>query len=165
MDYIIMMSVAQIIKHQMVWLLANTELERIWEQLWPNLRYYHCIWMDGLRKTTEKLSQDSQFLNTHLNPGPSKSETGQWFFATTNITFSHSCKQTNCNIVCDWSCSVHRHVSQELKSISELLENEDGAIVLRSGLGIKGSAITPEKKPRVPTMSERDLTRIHTARH
>jgi hypothetical protein len=52
-----------------------------------------------------------------------------------------------------------------VKSISELLENEDGATVLRSGLGIKGSAITPEKKPRVPTMSERDLTRSHTARH
>jgi hypothetical protein len=65
----------------------------------------------------------------------------------------------------DWSCSVHRHVSQEVKSISQLLENDDGTIVLRSGLGIKGSAITPKKKPRVPTMSERDLTRSHTARH
>ncbi|XP_069695961.1 serine-rich adhesin for platelets-like isoform X2 [Periplaneta americana] len=56
-------------------------------------------------------------------------------------------------------------ISQEVKSVSQLLENEDGAVVLRSGLAVKGSAITPEKKPRVPTMSERDLTRSHTAKH
>ncbi|PSN44631.1 hypothetical protein C0J52_10002 [Blattella germanica] len=57
------------------------------------------------------------------------------------------------------------HISQEVKSVSQLLENDDGALVVRSGLAIKGSAITPEKKPRVPTMSERDLTRGHTAKH
>ncbi|GFG30738.1 hypothetical protein Cfor_07787 [Coptotermes formosanus] len=57
------------------------------------------------------------------------------------------------------------HVSQEVKSVSQLLENDDGGIVLRSGLAIQGSAITPEKKPRVPTMSEKDLTRSHTAKH
>lgn len=68
-------------------------------------------------------------------------------------------------ILCDWIYSVRRHISQEVKSISQLLENDDGEIVLRSGLAIKGSAITPEKKPRVPTMSERDLTRSHTAKH
>ncbi|XP_052755394.1 uncharacterized protein LOC113516369 isoform X2 [Galleria mellonella] len=34
-----------------------------------------------------------------------------------------------------------------------------------NGLSILGSAIIPELKPRVPTMSERDLTRVYTPRH
>jgi len=58
---------------------------------------------------------------------------------------------------------IHRHVSQEVKSVSQVLQDGNGGIVLRSGLEIQGSAITPEKKPRVPTMSEKDLTRSHTA--
>lgn len=32
-------------------------------------------------------------------------------------------------------------------------------------LSVYGCAIMPEIKPRVPTMSERDLTRVHTAQH
>jgi hypothetical protein len=52
-----------------------------------------------------------------------------------------------------------------VKSVSQVLQNGNGGIVLRSGLEIQGSAITPEKKPRVPTMSEKDLTRSHTAKH
>lgn len=31
-------------------------------------------------------------------------------------------------------------------------------------LTIRGSAITPKRKPRVPTMSERDLTRMRIIR-
>ncbi|XP_059053078.1 uncharacterized protein LOC131847515 [Achroia grisella] len=34
-----------------------------------------------------------------------------------------------------------------------------------NGLSVLGSAIIPEMKPRVPTMSERDLTRVYTPRH
>lgn len=34
-----------------------------------------------------------------------------------------------------------------------------------NGLSVLGSAIIPELKPRVPTMSERDLTRVYTPRH
>lgn len=33
------------------------------------------------------------------------------------------------------------------------------------GLSVLGCAIIPELKPRVPTMSERDLTRVYTPRH
>nr|CAD7405703.1 unnamed protein product [Timema poppensis] len=56
------------------------------------------------------------------------------------------------------------NVSQEVRSVSHLLEDEGGHLVLKSGLTITGSAITPEKKPRVPTMSERDVTRMHTTK-
>nr|CAD7569581.1 unnamed protein product [Timema californicum] len=56
------------------------------------------------------------------------------------------------------------NVSQEVRSVSHLLEDESGHLVLKSGLTITGSAITPEKKPRVPTMSERDVTRMHTTK-
>nr|CAD7427698.1 unnamed protein product [Timema monikensis] len=56
------------------------------------------------------------------------------------------------------------NVSQEVRSVSHLLEDESGQLVLKSGLTITGSAITPEKKPRVPTMSERDVTRMHTTK-
>ncbi|CAG2056413.1 unnamed protein product [Timema podura] len=56
------------------------------------------------------------------------------------------------------------NVSREVRSVSHLLEDESGHLVLKSGLTITGSAITPEKKPRVPTMSERDVTRMHTTK-
>ncbi|XP_018913926.2 LOW QUALITY PROTEIN: uncharacterized protein [Bemisia tabaci] len=36
---------------------------------------------------------------------------------------------------------------------------------VESKLSVTGWAITPEKKPRVPTQSERDLTRTHCSRH
>jgi hypothetical protein len=43
---------------------------------WPNLRYYPAICLEGLRKTTKKLSQDWQFPGWDLNPGPPEHETG-----------------------------------------------------------------------------------------
>ncbi|XP_067013522.2 uncharacterized protein [Anabrus simplex] len=49
--------------------------------------------------------------------------------------------------------------SHEVKTVSQLLDDEDNQLVLNTALAITGSAIQPEKKPRVPTMSERDLTR------
>ncbi|XP_050679432.1 uncharacterized protein LOC126975546 [Leptidea sinapis] len=44
------------------------------------------------------------------------------------------------------------------------LPEDDPAIRPRNGLSVLGSAIVPEQKPRVPTMSERDLTRIYSTR-
>ncbi|CAK1546838.1 unnamed protein product [Leptosia nina] len=38
------------------------------------------------------------------------------------------------------------------------------SIRAREGLSVSGNAIVPEQKPRVPTMSERDLTRLYTPR-
>ncbi|CAB3232951.1 unnamed protein product [Arctia plantaginis] len=46
-----------------------------------------------------------------------------------------------------------------------LPDNEDAPIRARNGLSVLGCAIIPELKPRVPTMSERDLTRMYTPRH
>ncbi|KAM3958917.1 uncharacterized protein ACR2FA_007092 [Aphomia sociella] len=44
---------------------------------------------------------------------------------------------------------------------------DDAPTLLKTnnGLSVLGSAIIPELKPRVPTMSERDLTRVYTPRH
>jgi hypothetical protein len=41
---------------------------------WPNLRYYLGICLEGLRKATESLSQDSRLLGRDLNPEPSDYE-------------------------------------------------------------------------------------------
>jgi hypothetical protein len=38
-------------------------------RLWPNLRYYPGIYMEGLRKTTNNLSQDSRSAGQALNSG------------------------------------------------------------------------------------------------
>jgi hypothetical protein len=43
---------------------------------WHNLRYYPGICLEGLRKTTKKLSQDSQSPDRDLKPGPPKYEAG-----------------------------------------------------------------------------------------
>jgi hypothetical protein len=43
---------------------------------WPNLRYCPGICLDGLRKTTKKLSQDSKSVGRDLNPGPPDYKTG-----------------------------------------------------------------------------------------
>jgi hypothetical protein len=46
------------------------------KQLWPNLRSYPGIYLEGLRKTMKTLSQDSQFPGRDLNPGPPEYEAG-----------------------------------------------------------------------------------------
>ncbi|KAL4708020.1 hypothetical protein ACJJTC_014540 [Scirpophaga incertulas] len=46
-----------------------------------------------------------------------------------------------------------------------LPEDEPVPIRTSNGLSVLGCAIVPEVKPRVPTMSERDLTRSYTPRH
>jgi hypothetical protein len=37
---------------------------------WPDLRYYPGIFVEGLRKTTKNLSQESRSLSRDLNSGP-----------------------------------------------------------------------------------------------
>jgi hypothetical protein len=46
------------------------------KQLWRNLRYYPKIQLEGLRKTTKNLSQDSRSQGRDLNLGPPKYEVG-----------------------------------------------------------------------------------------
>ncbi|XP_052744251.1 uncharacterized protein LOC112054205 [Bicyclus anynana] len=46
-----------------------------------------------------------------------------------------------------------------------LPEDEPTPIRARNGLAVEGSAIVPHRKPRVPSMSERDLTRGPFSRH
>jgi hypothetical protein len=46
------------------------------KQLWSNLRSCSGICLEGLRKTTEALGQDSQSPGWDLNPGPPKYEVG-----------------------------------------------------------------------------------------
>ncbi|XP_069362073.1 uncharacterized protein [Maniola hyperantus] len=46
-----------------------------------------------------------------------------------------------------------------------LPEEEPTPIRARNGLAVEGSAIVPHRKPRVPSMSERDLTRGPLSRH
>jgi hypothetical protein len=43
---------------------------------WPNLRYCHGIYLEGLRKTTKNLSWDSRSPGRDLNPGPLEYEAG-----------------------------------------------------------------------------------------
>jgi hypothetical protein len=41
---------------------------------WPNLRYYPGTRLEGVRKTTKSLSQDSRSPGRDLNPGPAEYE-------------------------------------------------------------------------------------------
>jgi hypothetical protein len=43
---------------------------------WPNLRLYPRICLEGLRKTTKNLSQDSRYPGRDLKPGPPEYEAG-----------------------------------------------------------------------------------------
>jgi hypothetical protein len=43
---------------------------------WPNLRHYHCICLEELRKVSKDLSQDSRFPVQDFNPGLPEYETG-----------------------------------------------------------------------------------------
>jgi hypothetical protein len=43
---------------------------------WPNLKYYPGISLEGLRKTTENLSQDNLSPGRDLNSGPLEYEAG-----------------------------------------------------------------------------------------
>ncbi|XP_065223629.1 uncharacterized protein LOC135847837 [Planococcus citri] len=83
-----------------------------------------------------------------------------------NITANYS--ETNSG-----SNSTLSYGSRKYKLDSELLLqnvtslNNDLTVQIRHSdddLTIRGSAITPERKPRVPTMSERDLTRMRLIR-
>jgi hypothetical protein len=57
--------------------LVNDELERIWKEVVvPNLRYYPNICLEGLRKTTQNLSQDSWSLSQDFNLVPPKYKAG-----------------------------------------------------------------------------------------
>jgi hypothetical protein len=40
------------------------------KQSWPKLRYYAGICLEGVKKTTENLSQDSWSPGQDMNPGP-----------------------------------------------------------------------------------------------
>jgi hypothetical protein len=44
--------------------------------LWPNLRYYPCVYLEGLRETMKRLSQDSWSPGRDLNLGPPIYEAG-----------------------------------------------------------------------------------------
>jgi hypothetical protein len=46
------------------------------KRLWPNLKYYPYIFLEGVRKTTKNPKQDSQSLGRDLNPGPPEYEEG-----------------------------------------------------------------------------------------
>jgi hypothetical protein len=46
------------------------------KQLWPNLRYYPGICLEGLRKIMENLNQDSQSMGRDLNSGPPEHKAG-----------------------------------------------------------------------------------------
>jgi hypothetical protein len=46
------------------------------KRLWPNLRYYPGICLDGLSNTTKILSQDSRSPDRDLNPKPPECEAG-----------------------------------------------------------------------------------------
>jgi hypothetical protein len=43
---------------------------------WPNFKCYSSICVEGLRKTTKNLSQDSRSRGQHLKLGPPKYEAG-----------------------------------------------------------------------------------------
>jgi hypothetical protein len=43
---------------------------------WPNLKCYPGIFLDGLRKTTKNLSQDSRSAGRDLKPGPPEYQVG-----------------------------------------------------------------------------------------
>jgi hypothetical protein len=47
-----------------------------WKRSWPNLRYYPGICLEGLRKTTKILSQDSRHPGRDLNQGSPEEEAG-----------------------------------------------------------------------------------------
>jgi hypothetical protein len=50
---------------------VSGELEREWgKQLWPNLRYYPGICLEGLRKTTDNRSQNSWYPDQDTNQAP-----------------------------------------------------------------------------------------------
>jgi hypothetical protein len=56
---------------------VSNEFERMWKKRsWPNLRYYSGICLEGLRKTTKNLSQDSRSPGRDLDPGPPEYEAG-----------------------------------------------------------------------------------------
>jgi hypothetical protein len=56
---------------------VNYELDRIWKKrMWPYLNFYTGIFLEGLRKTSKHISQDSQSPGRYLNPGPSEYEAG-----------------------------------------------------------------------------------------
>jgi hypothetical protein len=46
------------------------------KRLWPNLRYYPGIFVDGLKKTMKNLSQNSWSPGRDLNLGPLEYEAG-----------------------------------------------------------------------------------------
>jgi hypothetical protein len=53
---------------------VNDELMMMWKWSWPNLRYYPGICLEGLRKITNNISQDSLSPGRDLNLGPPKYE-------------------------------------------------------------------------------------------
>jgi hypothetical protein len=78
------------------------------KQSWPNWRQYHGVCLEGLRKTTTNLNQDSQSPGRGLEPGPPKYEAG---VITTRIW----CSRT-------WSLKVHcvGILSSECRPVSDL---------------------------------------------
>jgi hypothetical protein len=73
--YFMTLSIIQIIYRQMMGWLVNNELKRKWKRWWPNLCYYPGMCLGVLRKTTEKLSQDSQ--------------SPCWFFNAGRVEYQH----------------------------------------------------------------------------
>jgi hypothetical protein len=57
--------------------LSETELKRYWEEeVVGNLKHFPVILLEGLRKTTKYLSQDSRSPGRKLNHGPPEYEAG-----------------------------------------------------------------------------------------
>jgi hypothetical protein len=61
------------------------------KRLWPILRYYPSICLEGFRKTKKNLSPDSQSPDRELNPGPPEygvltTQHNVWYFLSGFLT-------------------------------------------------------------------------------
>jgi hypothetical protein len=65
---------------------------------WPNLRYYFKICVEGVRKITNHLSQDSPSPGRNFNPGPPEYKAG-----VSVIRLRRSVQSLS--YACHWSCS------------------------------------------------------------
>jgi hypothetical protein len=69
---------------------------------WPNLRYYLCICLERLSKTSKNLSQDSLSPGQGLNPRLSEYEVGD-----TPVKHADGQKRPNCSSIFCAPCTNH----------------------------------------------------------